>query len=358
MKSRFGEPAARLHRGARLPRVWGNGGPESRDSVLELIGSARRLVEPRVSRGDEYRAGVTSHGDDHRPPSLQGALQMTDPSPDELRESLTGDLLQDAFVEPDWDRFLTGLAGIAVSESWAPPGDPSDSMRVLSSVVRYTYRRAVATGRVSVGRGERGQTAVVFASGLYTPGLELLYCVGGATEARQNWAVKGVETAVRAARRLGSSQVPQSASFWEDSCELVLDPKADFFVDIEDLARRENVNDVMPDAIASLPDMTRIGVLEGAISRARRLAELNPRVVAPAFNFKGRSGDGELTLLLPLNLASEAPDAALVLKEIYSETDQRVAYRGAAIIDIGRAYTSARVVGPLDSVWAQAQTAQ
>lgn len=276
--------------------------------------------------------------------------------PGEILASLTGDLLQDAYVEPDWDRFLESLAGVAVPESWAPPGDPPDSMRVLSSVVRYTYRRAVAMGRVAVGLGERGQTAVAFASGLYTPGLELLYCVGGPTEARQMWAVKGVETAVRAARRLGSTPVPPPPTYWNESFELVLDPRADFYVDVEELAGRDKVHEALPATIAALPETTRIDVLEGAISRARRLAELNPRVVAPAFNFSGRSGEGELTLLLPLNLASTIPDAALVLKEIDTGEGDRVAYRGAAIIDIGRAYTSARVVGPLDSVWAQART--
>lgn len=281
---------------------------------------------------------------------------MVDLNPDDVVASLTGDLLKDAFVEPDWDRFLTGLAEQAVPESWAPPGDPPDSMRVLSSVVRYTYRRAVATGRVAVGQGERGQTAIVFASGLYTPGLELLYCVGGPTEARQLWAVKGVESAVRAARRLGPTPVPPPPSYWTDSCELVLDPSAAFHRDVEELAGRDKVHEALPEIIAQLPETTRIDVLEGAITRAWRLAELNPRVVAPAFNFSGRSGDGELTLLLPLNLASATADAALVLKEIYGGPEERVAYRAAAIIDIGRAYTSARLVAPLDSVWAQARS--
>jgi hypothetical protein len=280
---------------------------------------------------------------------------MTDIDPDVVVASMTGDLLKDAYVEPDWDRFLAGLAEQAVPEVWAPPGDAPESTRVLSSVVRYTYRRAVATGRVVVGHGERGQVAIVFASGLYTPGLELLYCVGGPTEARQLWAVKGVESAVRAARRLGSTPVPLPPSYWEDSCELVLDPKADFYVDVEELASRESVQEALPGTIAELPETTRIDVLEGAITRARRLAELNPRVVAPAFNFKGRTGDGELTLLLPLNLASATPDAALVLKEIFTGPDERTAYRGAAIIDIGRAYTSARLVSPLDSVWTQSR---
>lgn len=281
---------------------------------------------------------------------------MADLNPDDVVASLTGDLLKDAFVEPDWDRFLAGLAEQAVPESWAPPGDPPDSMRVLSSVVRYTYRRAVATGRVGVGQGERGQTAIVFASGLYTPGLELLYCVGGPTEARQLWAVKGVESAVRAARRLGATPVPPPPSYWTDSCELVLDPSAAFHRDVEELAGRDKVHEALPEIIAQLPETTRIDVLEGAIARAWRLAELNPRVVAPAFNFSGRSGDGELTLLLPLNLASATADAALVLKEIYGGPEERIAYRAAAIIDIGRAYTSARLVAPLDSVWAQARS--
>lgn len=207
-----------------------------------------------------------------------------------------------------------------------------------------------------MGQGERGQTAIVFASGLYTPGLELLYCVGGPTEARQLWAVKGVESAVRAARRLGPTPVPSPPSYWTDICELVLDPSAAFHRDVEELAGRDKVHEALPEIIAQLPETTRIDVLEGAIARAWRLAELNPRVVAPAFNFSGRSGDGELTLLLPLNLASANADAALVLKEIYGGPEERVAYRAAAIIDIGRAYTSARLVAPLDSVWAQARS--
>jgi len=267
---------------------------------------------------------------------------------------MTGDLLVDAYVEPDWESFLTTVEATAVPECWAPPGDPPDSRRVLSSMIRFTYRRAVATGRVAIGVGERGQGAVVFASGLYTPGLELLYCFGGPTEARQTWGVKGVETAVRAARRLGSAPVPDPPTYWTESRELVMDTRAEFYFDVEDLARRSKAIEALPRAIADLPETARIDVLEGAIRRARRLAGLNPRVVAPAFNFNGRSGDGELTLLLPLNLAATTADAALVLKEIDRGNDGRTAYRGAAIIDIGRAYTSARLVAPLDSVWAQA----
>lgn len=273
------------------------------------------------------------------------------PSNDRDLSDLSGDLLVDAYVEPDWDRFLHAVSGAAFPERWSPPGDPATSMKVLSAVVRYTYRRAVAQRRVAIGTGERGQAALVFACGLFTPGLELLYCVGSPTDARQDWAIKGVETQVRAARHLGSPP-PPPATFWDDPAQLVLDPAADFYVDVEDLASRESFREALPESLRGLPAPAVLPLLDGAIARARRLANLNPRVVAPAFNFRGKTGEGELTLLLPLNLASGTePDMALVLKEIETGDEDRLAYRAASVIDMGRAYTSARVVAPLDSVW-------
>src|SRR5690606_22655255 len=116
--------------------------------------------------------------------------------------------------------------------------------------------------------------------------------------------------------------------------------------------QRESFREALPPALRELPEATISPLLDGAIARARRLAKLNPRVVAPSFNFQAKSGAGDLTLLLPLNLASgTSPDMALVLKELDTGTDERVAYRAASVIDISRAYTSARVVAPLDSVW-------
>lgn len=53
------------------------------------------------------------------PTTLKKGYAMSDLDPDVVRASMTGDLLVDAYVEPDWESFLTTVAASAVPECWA-----------------------------------------------------------------------------------------------------------------------------------------------------------------------------------------------------------------------------------------------
>lgn len=270
---------------------------------------------------------------------------------------LTGDLLQDAYVAPSWDSFLEDLASQAVDEDWDWPLNPEGGGRrpVLSSLVRFTYRRVVGQDRVAWSKGDDGQMKLAWATGVYTDGLDLIYAImePNFNRGRQDWVVSRAVPSSRIGSTVFPGPLPDPATYWDNACQLLFDvERGELRYDAAQLAERPDLTARFPEVLRATTTIHRSTLLAGAIERMRRLAKLNPRIAAPSFAFSSDGGgDGRLSLMLPLQLVhEEGPDMALVVVE-EELGDGEIIYRALTLLDIDHAYRNGRLLGRLDPVW-------
>ena len=102
------------------------------------------------------------------------------------------DLLQFAWVPPDFIVKLRELAAKAIPEEWDDPVTPTGRLPILSSYVRFTFPRLVEEGKVVEVTDEQGQQVAAFNTGLFTSHYEPIYACSEANynEEKQPWILR------------------------------------------------------------------------------------------------------------------------------------------------------------------------
>jgi Domain of unknown function (DUF3825) len=286
----------------------------------------------------------------------------------------------------NWDDRLASLADIAERERWTYIAVPDKSpLPVLDGYIRYTFLRLHEQGKLA-----ELDTLVCFNTGLLTPWQEEIFgvfTVADHYDLRQpessdnkKWFLK---TWARSGDRILSpfSVLPDLASYWTNSSDLVFDPSFEVRPNIDHILR-ENMNrfptelggqvdaEGVPQDLVAAPeidfdeatsDVTEIAAaeaastkerdvvapphsariaLDGAIKHSIRLAQRSYRVAVPQFYH------GAIQLLIPLYFrGASRVDLALPLER------HDKWYRAATVLYPDWAFRHARLLSRPNSEW-------
>ena len=270
-----------------------------------------------------------------------------------------------------WHERLRALADMAEPERWTYLHVPTNSpLPVLDSYVKYTFMRALDQQKIVEADG-----LSCFNTGLLTSGQEEIFGIFTISETydksqpispvNQKWWLK---TWARAGDRVLTDflEFPTRAEYWNDSRDLIFDPKLQVQLNLDHIIRdnlvrfpvslggevdenrvprdlhadtEEEMEPGVSNSAPPIPIATR-NALEGAVKHSIRLAQRSYRMAVPQFY------RNKIQLLLPLYLRdSLTPDLALTLERHGGW------YRAATVLYTDWAYRHARLLARPNSEW-------
>jgi len=244
-----------------------------------------------------------------------------------------------------WNLRLSQLEAKAQPEQWDDPNEPTGTLPVLSSYVRYTYARAKEEGKFVTGADDRGTEIGAFNTGLFTPRFEPILALFEANRnpGQQPWVFKDWVTLSDWRLRPLHVDALQPATYFNDPAELVYDPTRELVANLDHILvdREERWPPELPE-----DEVQRRIMLDGAIREVGKRVRMNWRLAVPQFYWPSGSRNGRIQLLLPLRLGADRPaHLALVV-------DRREdVYVGYTILTLSMAYKNARLVTRPESDW-------
>ncbi|MFZ4605710.1 MAG: DUF3825 domain-containing protein [Caulobacter sp.] len=275
----------------------------------------------------------------------------------------------------DWDDRLRSLAELAEPERWTYNHVPSDhNLPVLDKYISHTFIRLFDQQKVV-----EAEQIACFNTGLLTPGHEEIFGIftvsdnydrtNPISQTNKKWWMKmWVRSGDRALTDF--MELPALAEYWNDSRDLVFDPKIQVQLNIDhiisdninrfpeelggkvsadgkptDLTGAEGEGDEDTEVESQNSPQAPISLaarnaLEGAMKHSLRLAQRSYRIAVPQFY------RGKIQLLLPVYLRNaEVPDLALTLERHGGW------YRAATVLYMDWAYAHARLLARPNSEW-------
>lgn len=262
------------------------------------------------------------------------------------------DLLQFAWIPPDFIAKLEELALRAQPEQWDDPESPRPRLAVLSSYLRFTFRRLVEEDKVAYATDDQGREVAAFNTGLFTSHYEPIYARldANANLEKQPWVLR--EWCIPADFRMRpfADHEVKPARYFDQPADLVYDPDFDLLPKLNHILD-ENV-DRFPVALQSNAHQRRL-LLDAAIREAGKRAQMNWKTAVPQYYFgSGVRGAGRIQLLLPLCMMQ--PDKADLALVVDKADRQYVAY---TVLTLTMAYKNARLISRQDSEWLGSATA-
>lgn len=258
------------------------------------------------------------------------------------------DLLQFAWVPPDFILKLGELAAKAIPEEWDDPVTPTGRLPILSSYVRFTFRRLVEEGKVVETTDDQGQQVAAFNTGLFTSHYEPIYACLEANhnEEKQPWILRDWALPADFRMRPFVNREVKAARYFDRPDELIYDP---------DLELVANLDHILEDNAERFPAELRRNahhrrlLLDAAIREAGKRAQMNWKTAVPQYYFgSGARGAGRIQLLLPLCMMDpDQTDLALVVDRVKEERQ----YRAYTVLTLAMAYKNARLISRQDSEW-------
>ena len=267
-------------------------------------------------------------------------MAINTPTPD------PSDLLQFAWIPPDFITKLDELAKRALDERWEETEPATGRLPILSSYVRFTFRRLVEESKLAYVTDDFGKQLAAFNTGLFTAHYEPIYAVleQNALEGKQPWVLR--EWALPSDRRMRSfANVDlKAARYFEKPAELIYDPDLELVANLDHILD-ENLSR-FPAELQTKPHQRRL-LLDAAIREAGKRAQMNWKTAVPQYYFgSGARGTGRMQLLLPLCLMEpDRTDMALVVDRVDKQ------YRAYTVLTLPMAYKNARLISRQDSEW-------
>lgn len=246
---------------------------------------------------------------------------------------------------------LESLAQLAAKEEWNTRSADAEQQQyqhpILYSYVQHTFKRlreeydAASDQMVKQSKIAICEDKACFNTGLYTENYEQIYGLFSKNRnpGLQPWYMVGFFR--ESDLELNSFvPLPTRAEYFQNISDLVFDYRLEI---------RINSDHILNDAnnVSRLPEMFRdpsrrgllINVFGGAVNVAKKRVATNYKLAIPQFY------EGKVQLLIPLCLAGDEPDAALV---IYREG---AIYQGRTCLTIDQAYNNARLIAKPESNW-------
>jgi hypothetical protein len=258
------------------------------------------------------------------------------------------DLLQFAWIPPDFITKLGELATKAMDEQWDDPLTPTGRMPILSSYVRFTFRRIVEENKIAFATDEHGREVAAFNTGLFTQHYEPIF---GCLEANPNtdkqpWILR--EWALPADYRMRpfANRDVRPARYFDKPEDLIYDPDLELVANLDHILDDNALR--FPAELQTRPHQRRL-LLDAAIREAGKRAQMNWKTAVPQYYFgAGARGAGRIQLLLPLSfMEPDQTDLALVVDKDKSERK----YRAYTVLTLSMAYKNARLISRQDSEW-------
>lgn len=367
----------------------------SRDDVINALTKdyARAIKDESASIGDYKILFKTNLGNDelkdieitlHRSDTTSLKMYVywvntpiiTESSIDPVR------LFEQSVFLGSWATFLTSLADKAYAEDWN--GSQGREFARLQQYIRYTFFKIMQEDKLVVSKD--GDFAA-FNTGLADEHYcDIFVCLQPNSCTDTIWRCMGVCVAGEGV--LGDmlltklNKLPESATFFESGSELFLPADATINVNYEhiimdnlyrfspdclkqhfygnwdawdvidrlstcEIADRNRICDCLRDILKSEPKvyMQLKNSLSFALDHAMKQLKRNPRLAVPIYHPR----ENCISLLLPLYMSNMAvPDLALVLSKCKTKSNT---YQGQTAITLEQAYTDARLLGVVDSLW-------
>ena len=258
------------------------------------------------------------------------------------------DLLQFAWVPPDFLVKLAELADRALEERWDDAATPSGRLPILSSYIRFTFRRLVEEDKLVFATDEHGKEVAAFNTGLFTPHYEPIFaCLeANPNPEKQPWILRDWAIAAEYRMRAFVDHDIKAARYFDRPEELIYDPDRELVA---------NLDHILDDNVARFPPELQMKshqrrlLLDAAIREAGKRAQMNWKTAVPQYYFgSGGNNQGRIQLLLPLCLMEpDRTDLALVVDRREPERQ----YRAYTVLPLHMAYKNARLISRQDSEW-------
>ena len=256
------------------------------------------------------------------------------------------DLMKFAWIPPDFIARLGDLAAKALNEEWDDPQSPTGRLPILSSYMRYTFKRLVEEGKIAFSSDEQGKNVACFNTGLFTAHYEPIYaCLeANTTPDKQPWVLREWVLPADYRMRPFTNVEVKAARYFDRPDELIYNP---------DLELVANLDHILDDNATRFPAELQQNahhrrlLLDAAIREAGKRAQMNWKTAIPQYYFgTGARGSGRIQLLLPLCLMHpDRTDLALVVDKVENK------YRAYTVLTLGMAYKNARLISRQDSDW-------
>jgi len=256
------------------------------------------------------------------------------------------DLLQFAWIPPDFIAKLEELALRAQPENWDDPESPRPRLAVLSSYIRFTFRRLIEEEKVVYATDDQGRNVAAFNTGLFTAHYEPIFaCLDANTNPeKQPWVLREWSLPADFRMRPFANHEVKAARYFSRPADLIYDPDFELVSKLDHILD-ENV-ERFPATLQSNAHHRRL-LLDAAIREAGKRAQMNWKTAVPQYYFgtDGR-GAGRVQLLLPLCMMQ--PDKADLALVVDKADRQYVAY---TVLTLSMAYKNARLISRQDSDW-------
>lgn len=239
----------------------------------------------------------------------------------------------------EFENRIAELALLAEPEDWGYHAVPSEKEHpVLSSFIRYTYKRLVEQGLIYTSNDAQ---KACFNTGLVTPNQEEIFALFDVNRRVDAQPWRWVSWCKKSDHHLGTFEaLPDLASYFEDPSKLVFDIRKELRYNVDHiiLDNRER----FPAAYSAMNDYQLQTFLVGAIENAKKRVRRNYKTAIPQY-YRGR-----VQLLLPLCISNPSTaDLALVVEE------QQTFYRASTCLTLSMAYNNARQLARPERDWLQ-----
>lgn len=245
---------------------------------------------------------------------------------------------------PQW---ADQLAALAEPEPWNYQEKPAaDRYAILRSYVKYTFLRLLELNdyiRVSA-----DESRLAFNTGLVTPFQEPLFAVFHrrvAAEIGPPWVLGTFERASSPTfLRLFGGSPPPLAWYFDDPSQLVFDTRVPLSVNVEHVPHDP---ERFPEALKHLTPEDLAGLVNAKAPEAIERVRRNYKTAIPQFYRDGRSGQGNMQLLLPVSLLRrDSVELALAVDRLGPDV-----YLGRTVLTLDWAYNNARLLTRPDMDW-------
>jgi hypothetical protein len=244
-------------------------------------------------------------------------------------------------------RWPARLATLAEREPWNYEEKPSaDPFVILRSYVKYTFLRLhELSGHIAV---SADGSHLAFNTGLVTPFQEQIFALCGRRfSARPGppWVLKSFEKASSVTfLRLFGGNPPPLAWYYDSPSQLVFDTKLPFNVNVEHVPHDTKR---FPQALANLAPQDLAGLVNAKAPEAVERVRRNYKTAIPQFYRDGKTGEGNIQLLLPVALLRrDQVELALAVDRLESNV-----YLGRTVLSLDWAYNNARLLTRPDRDW-------
>jgi len=256
------------------------------------------------------------------------------------------DLLQFAWVPPDFIVKLEELAHKAIDEKWDDQESPTGRLPILSSYIRFTFRRLVEEAKLVYGEDEQGRKVAAFNTGLFTAHYEPIYaCLeANPNPDKQQWVLRDWTIPADYRMRAFANKDVKAARYFDKPDELIYNPDLELVANLDHIL--DDNAERFPAELRDRPHQRRL-LLDAAIREAGKRAQMNWKTAVPQFYFgSGARNPGRIQLLLPLCLVEpDRTDLALVVDRVERQ------YRAHTVLTLAMAYKNARLISRQDSEW-------